>query len=98
MDLASLWWFRRKAVAKAANSRRRDIGLRARKMRGLDSLGAGAALLAQANLGRGRLERMARGLDVPISRSDTSTRLVEKIVEALIGARLSSQAVRGGLL
>ena len=43
------------------------------------------------------IERFARFLDLPVQRADTFDAIVEKIVEAEIGSRLRSEAVRGKL-
>jgi len=44
------------------------------------------------------LERVARCLDLPVSRGEKAERLREKIIEATIGYRLRSQAIRGGAI
>ncbi len=41
------------------------------------------------------MEKFARHLDLPVNRADTVERLCNKIVAAVIGVRLSSEAVRG---
>ena len=60
-----------------------------------ESTRAGLALLEEVALTRAELERMARSLELPVTKHDSVSRLEEKIVEALIGARLNSRAVRG---
>jgi hypothetical protein len=65
------------------------------ELRAAESTEAGFAILDDARLSRSELERMARSLDLPVLKQDSILRLVEKIVEALIGSRLNSRAVRG---
>jgi hypothetical protein len=43
------------------------------------------------------LEQLARVLDLPVRREDTVESLSEKVVEATIGFRLRSEAIRGKL-
>lgn len=61
----------------------------------LESTDAGFSVLSKAGLGRVELERLARSLDLPVLKQDSVRRLEEKIVEALVGSRLNSRAVRG---
>jgi hypothetical protein len=42
------------------------------------------------------LEALARHLDLPVLRSDSVDRLRQRIVEATIGYRINSEAIRGG--
>ncbi len=44
---------------------------------------------------RAAVQRIARFLDLPVRRGETVDRLREKIIEATIGFRLRSQAIRG---
>lgn len=60
-----------------------------------ESTETGFAILHAAKLTRAELERMARSVDLPVLKQDSVGRLEEKIVEALIGSRLNSRAVRG---
>lgn len=64
-------------------------------LRTVDSISAGLAKLADAQLTRMELERFARALDLPVMRQDSVGRLEDKILEALVGSRLNSRAVRG---
>lgn len=41
------------------------------------------------------LEAVARALDLPVLRSDSVDRLRQKIVEAAVGYRINSEAIRG---
>jgi hypothetical protein len=41
------------------------------------------------------LEQIARRLSLPILKQDKAERLRDKILEATIGSRLNSQAIRG---
>ena len=53
------------------------------------------AILDRAHLTRANLARLAKAIDIPVMKSDTVIRLQEKLVEALVGSRLNSKAVRG---
>jgi hypothetical protein len=57
---------------------------------------AGVSLIERENLDKRSLERIARHLDLPVLKEDSSMRLVQKIVEAILGSRLNSEAIRGG--
>lgn len=65
------------------------------KLRDLRSREDGLALLRTMRLNRRELEELARLMDLPVLRDDGSERLVQKIVEESIGARLNSEAIRG---
>jgi hypothetical protein len=54
-------------------------------------------VLHRRDLPKRLLEVLARRLDLPVLREDTSKRLLEKIVEASVGSRLGSEAIRGRL-
>lgn len=56
---------------------------------------AGFSILNEAKLTRIELGKVARSLDLPVLKQDSVRRLEEKIIEALIGSRLNSRAVRG---
>lgn len=55
----------------------------------------GIAHLDDLGLSRAGLEKLARALDLPVGRSDRVDRLKERIVEATIGYRLRSGAIKG---
>lgn len=57
----------------------------------------GAQYLLTAAPTKTALQRVARCLDLPVQRGETVDRLREKIIEATIGYRLRSQAIRGGV-
>ena len=56
---------------------------------------SGIEILQSAKLTRAELETIARLIDVPILKQDAVLRLEEKILEALVGSRLNSKAIRG---
>ncbi|MFG2877676.1 hypothetical protein ACGFYU_22215 [Streptomyces sp. NPDC048337] len=62
---------------------------------GMNSREEGLAHLDELGLSRAALEKLARTLDVPVARSDRVDRLKERIVEATIGYRLRSGAIKG---
>lgn len=64
-------------------------------MRYLSSRAAGVAFLERHELNKRYLEQIARRLDLPVLREDNTERLIQKIVEATIGPRLNSEAIRG---
>lgn len=64
-------------------------------LRAVDSTQEGFTILSEARPTRSELEQLARSLDLPVMKQDTVRRLEEKVVEALIGSRLNSRAVRG---
>jgi hypothetical protein len=59
----------------------------------LESRDEGLALLR--DLTKKELEIAARIMDLPVIRDDDSERLMQKLVESSIGARLNSRAIRG---
>ena len=67
----------------------------ASRLRSLDSREAGERLLGEVAPSKSALEALARYLDVGVRREDRLDGLVRRIVEATIGFRLSSAAVRG---
>jgi len=56
---------------------------------------AGLSLVRRRCRTKTCLEQIARFLDLPVRREDTTEALQEKIIEATIGFRLRSQAIRG---
>jgi predicted house-cleaning noncanonical NTP pyrophosphatase (MazG superfamily) len=73
----------------------KDLAKLGVQIRQLESRDAGSNLLLRAHLTKKELEELARLMDLPVLREDDSERLRQKIVEASIGARLNSQAIRG---
>jgi len=73
----------------------KDLAKLAAEVRQLESRDAGLRHLTRAQLTKNELEALARLMDLPVLRDDNSERLRQKIVEASIGARLNSQAIRG---
>jgi hypothetical protein len=56
---------------------------------------AGSRLLDESNLSRKQLEALARLRNVHVTKDDNVAKIKEKLIEAIIGARLSSRAIRG---
>ncbi|WP_263385739.1 hypothetical protein [Granulicella arctica] len=54
------------------------------------------SMLNREILNKKELEGLARSLDLPVSREDNIDRLTSKIVEATVGSRLNSEAIRNG--
>lgn len=55
----------------------------------------GWKLLDDLDLSRKELERLARMRDIHVSKDDNVPKIKEKVVEVIIGSRLSSLAIRG---
>jgi hypothetical protein len=72
-----------------------DLPKLAQELRALNSREEGHALLSEASLTRRELETLGRLIDTPIVKTDNMQRLTERIIEASIGSRLSSAAIRG---
>jgi hypothetical protein len=65
------------------------------QVRQLESREQGLDFLRSAQLNKIELERLARLMDLPVRREDDADRLRQMIVEASIGSRLNSRAIRG---
>ncbi|MFB6956624.1 hypothetical protein ACFCYB_06180 [Streptomyces sp. NPDC056309] len=61
----------------------------------LDSREEGLAYLEELGLNRQKLRLLASAFDLPVPRSDTVERIKDRLVEATIGYRISSEAIRG---
>jgi hypothetical protein len=72
-----------------------DLSELAEKLHALSSREDGLSTLASMSLTKTELEKLGRIIGVPIMKSDNMERLQEKIIEASIGSRLSSEAIRG---
>ena len=91
------------AVPKKKGKRKQDAKSDAPELRtfieglnGSTTREEAASKIDQASLGKADLEVVARELHLPVLREDSSKRLVEKIVEATVGSRLNSLAIRSG--
>lgn len=67
----------------------------AAKLQMLSDREAGKKLLDDFCKTKSCLEQLARVLDLPVQREDTVDALREKVLEATIGFRLRSEAIRG---
>jgi len=72
-----------------------DLPKLAENLHSLSSRDEGLSLLSSASLTRRELEALGRLLGTPILKTDNMERLTEKIIEASIGSRLTSEAIRG---
>lgn len=61
----------------------------------VDSTEAAYAIFGRFDLSRAQLEKLARSIDVAVRKEDTGVKLIDKLVEALVGSRLNSRAIRG---
>lgn len=65
------------------------------RLRSLSTRDAGATYLRDVAPSRAHLAQLALAMDVPVPKTDTVSKLRERIVEAAIGYRLRSEAIRG---
>jgi hypothetical protein len=77
------------------SAQKADLENISKRLLELDAREKGIELLKQAQLSRRALESLARTFDLPIRSEDNVERLRDRIVDATIGARLNSQAIRG---
>jgi hypothetical protein len=63
----------------------------------LDSRESGLNYLQKNRLTKDYLQKLARFIDIPIQRTETKEKLLQRIIEATIGYRLNSQAIQGSL-
>jgi hypothetical protein len=87
--------YRRGVPKKRARPAQKDLSKLAEQLQQLESRNDGLSLLYNSELTRKDLEQLARVMDLPVLREDDAERLRHKIVEASIGSRLNSQAIRG---
>jgi hypothetical protein len=72
-----------------------DLPKLAQQLRALNSRDEGHGLLSSVSLTRRELEALGRLVGTPVLKTDNMERLTERIIEACIGSRLSSAAIRG---
>lgn len=72
-----------------------DLPELAKRLQSLGTRAEGHALLSSVSLTRRELEMLGRLLETQILKTDNMERLAERIIEASIGSRLSSAAIRG---
>lgn len=86
----------RKSVAKQSKgSARPDLTNVVARLLAANSREEGHGILEELELTRRELSQIGREADVHIVREDNVEMIEQKIVEALIGSRLSSSAIRG---
>ena len=66
-----------------------------RELSSLNTREEGSAYLSEVAPTRSNLAQVAVAMDIPVPKSDTVAKLRERIVEAAIGYRLRSDAIRG---
>lgn len=66
-----------------------------RQLREMKDRDSGESFLRSTGSTRSKLLRLGRELDLPISNKNTVQEMIERIVEATIGFRLRSAAIRG---
>lgn len=72
-----------------------DYDLLKKRLMSVHSLLEGEGILAELSLTRGDLETLSRQLELPVTRTDRVEQLRQGILDATIGYRLRSQAIRG---
>jgi hypothetical protein len=72
-----------------------DLLALAERLKSLNTREEGESLLASMSLARRDLEGLGKLLKVSILKTDNMNRLIDKIIEASIGSRLNSLAIRG---
>jgi hypothetical protein len=82
------------AVKQVSPTKKQLLAI-ASQLSDLGSREEGLHLLQSLELNKRDLEQLARTMDLPVPREDDIGRLRDKIVEASIGSRLNSQAIRG---
>lgn len=92
---ASLSVSKKESARTEAHTSQLDLKALAEKLLTLNSREEGHSLLLSESLARRELETLGRLLRVPILKTDNMDRLTQKIIEAAIGARLNSVAIRG---
>jgi hypothetical protein len=80
---------------KSQGAQSRDWSVIVERLRALRTRDEGQKLLDELNLTKTELERLARFMDLPVAKQDNAERLRQKVIEASIGSRLISQAIRG---
>mgnify|MGYP003588645164 CR=1 FL=1 len=60
----------------------------------LSSREEASSLLMERNLSRNSLGKISGRLKIHVTKSDTKEKLVQKIVESIVGARLRSEAIK----
>lgn len=65
------------------------------RLRSLSSREEGEELLFEVASSKAKLERLARAMDLPVVKYENVEQLRAKIIEASIGAKLVSRAIRG---
>jgi hypothetical protein len=73
-----------------------DVASLRQRLDGCETRSEGNEVLQLAGVHKADLVELARLLDVPVTKSDNIERLREKVVEATVGYRLASKAIRGG--
>lgn len=84
-----------KKKASAVERSSEELKVVLQRLETASSTQLGLDILRESNLTRAELEKLNRGLDNPVAKQDSVRRLEEKLVEALVGSRLNSNAVRG---
>ncbi|WP_143136082.1 hypothetical protein [Burkholderia ubonensis] len=72
-----------------------DVGELLGKLRALTSRDEGVSLLNQVAPTKDRLMMFAKALDLPVGKRNSNEEIIFKVVEATIGFRIRSAAIRG---
>jgi len=82
-------------IAEKPKQGTQDFSTLITSLKSVGTRDAAHKLIEDAALTRSKLTQLARLLDLPARGNDNAARIKEKIVEATIGFRLTSRAIRG---
>lgn len=78
-----------------SKGRSHDPARIAAALRGATTRDEAMVILTGEGVTKAVLEKLARQLDLPVLRSDSGDRLRQKIIEAIVGYRINSEAIQG---
>jgi len=82
-------------IAERPKQGTQDFSTLITSLKAVGTRDAAYKLIEDSALTRSKLTQLARSLDLPMRGNDNVARIQEKIVEATIGFRLTSRAIRG---
>ncbi|HBJ38365.1 MAG TPA: hypothetical protein DDZ51_27155 [Planctomycetaceae bacterium] len=82
----------KKEVAAIASVKTDELRLRLEECKSRDEA---RSILQELKLSKKELQRISRELELPVPRDDDSERLMDRLIESIIGFRLRSIAIQG---
>lgn len=82
----------KKELAAATSVKADDLRAKLEECKSRDEA---RAILGELKMSKKELQRVSRELDLPVPRDDDAERLVDRIVESVVGFRLRSMAIQG---